>query len=323
LLLVMTTLGTSDLDVFPLALGTNTFGWTVDERQGFSVLDAYAAAGGNFIDTADSYTAWAPGNSGGEAETIIGRWLTARGNRDQVVIATKVGMAPNARNLRPETVRSVAEDSLRRLQVDRIDLYYAHLDDPTTPLEDTLGTLDALVREGKVRYVAASNYSGTRLAEALAVADREGLARFVAFQPRYNLVEREPYESDLAGVVARERLAVVPYPALANGFLTGKYRPDGADVDSPRAQGARSFLDERGLAVLAALDEIAAAHETTVSAVALAWLAAQPNVVAPLASARNPEQLAELLPAATLKLSQEEIQRLSDASRTVGAARTT
>ena len=309
----MTNISATDLDVFPLCLGGNVFGWTADETQSFAVLDAYAAAGGNFIDTADSYSAFHPGNSGGESETIIGKWLVASGNRDQMVIATKVGAWPQQPGLSAANIRTAAEGSLRRLGTDYIDLYYAHRDDQDTPLEETLGAFDELVREGKVRHIAASNYTAARLAQALAISDRAGLARYVALQQHYNLVERE-YEGELGKLVAREGLSSVPYFALAKGFLTGKYRPSGADVDSPRAAGARAYLDDRGSAVLAAMDSVAAAHTTTLAAVALAWLAAQPTVVAPIASARTTEQLADLLPMADLKLTNEELDRLSAAS---------
>jgi aryl-alcohol dehydrogenase (NADP+) len=303
----------TDLDVFPLCLGGNVFGWTADEEHSFAVLDAYAAAGGNFVDTADSYSAWVEGNVGGESETILGRWLASRGNRDRFVVATKVGRLAGHAGLSRANVLRQAESSLRRLGTDRIDLYYAHSDDQDTPLEETLATFDELVRDGKVRYVAASNYEAPRLAEALAVSAREGLPSYVALQPRYNLVERG-YERELRAVCADAGIACVPYFALAQGFLTGKYRPGGDAVESPRAQGASAHLDERGARVLAALDEVAAAHETSVAAVAIAWLAAQPSVVAPIASARNPEQLAELLPAVALELAPAELELLDAAS---------
>jgi aryl-alcohol dehydrogenase-like predicted oxidoreductase len=308
------TLGPSDLAVSPLALGGNVFGWTADTAQSFAVLDAYAAAGGNFLDTADVYSAWAPGNSGGESETVIGEWLRSRGNREQIVVATKVGMLAGLDNLRPETIRRGAEESLRRLGVERIDLFYTHRDDPETPVEEIVTTLDALVREGKVREVAASNIGPERLAASLEFAAREGLAKYVAVQPHYNLVSRDTYEGPLADVAAEHGLSAVPYYALASGFLTGKYRP-GAAVDSARAQGAGRYLEEpRGLRVLAALDEVAAAHGTEPAAVALAWLAAQPTVAAPLASARTVEQLPPLLAAAALELTEAELKLLSAAS---------
>ena len=308
----------TDLDVFPLCLGGNVFGWTADEHDSFDVLDGYLAAGGNFMDTADAYSAWVPGHSGGESETIIGRWMASRGTRARMVIATKVGMAPGLNNLSPTSIRTAAEASLRRLGVDRIDLYYAHADDPATPIRDSLRAFDALVKEGKVGYIAASNYTAPRLAEALAISDREGLARYVALQPHYNLMHRD-YEGGLHDVCEREGLACLPYFALAKGFLTGKYRP-GTKVDSPRADAARAYLDDRGLRVLAALDEIAAAHHTTLAAVSLAWLLARPTVVAPIASARNAAQLAELLPIEEVRLTREEVARLAAASAPAVAA---
>ena len=308
----MTRIHNTDIDVFPLCLGGNVFDWTADERQSFDVLDAYAASGGNFIDTADVYSAWVPGHSGGESERIIGRWMAAHGTRDRMVIATKVGMAPGLKGLSAGTIRAAADASLRRLGVDRIDLYYAHADDPDTPLVESLRAFDALVKEGKVRYIAASNYTAPRLAEALAISTREGLARYIALQPHYNLVHRIDYEGEVRDLCGREGLACFPYYGLAKGFLTGKYRP-GTAVESPRAASAAAYLDARGLRVLAVLDDIAAAHHTTVAAVSLAWLIAQPTVVAPIASARSVEQLAELLPVAELRLSPGNIARLSSA----------
>jgi aryl-alcohol dehydrogenase-like predicted oxidoreductase len=309
----MTQLSNTSLDVFPLCLGGNVFGWTADERQSVEVLDAYAAAGGNFIDTADVYSAWAPGHSGGESEAIIGRWVAARKNRDRVVLATKVGIHPSLKGLSAATINEAAEASLRRLQTDRIDLYYAHRDDPATPLEETLRAFDALVRAGKVRYVAASNYSAARLSEALAISRREGLARFVALQPHYNLVHRTEYEGALSELCARENVACAPYFALAKGFLSGKYRP-GVPVQSTRAEGASEYLDERGLRILETLGAVASAHRTTIAAAALAWLLTRPAVVAPIASARTREQLSELLPVATLRLTEDELRQLTAAS---------
>ncbi|MGO1053976.1 aldo/keto reductase [Crossiella sp. CA198] len=308
----MARIGTSDLDVYPLCLGGNVFGWTSDEQQSFAVLDAYAAAGGNFIDTADVYSAWAEGNSGGESEAVIGRWLARRGRRDDLVIATKVGQLPTAKGLSAANIKVAVEGSLHRLGTDHIDLYYAHVDDSTVPLAETLGAFTELVKQGKVRYLAASNYDTDRLAEALEISKRENLAGYVALQPEYNLVEREGYEGKLAALVAIEGLSAVPYWGLAKGFLTGKYRP-GVTVDSPRAAGAGAYLDDRGLRVLAVLDELAAAQRTSVASVALAWLGAQPTVVAPIASARTVEQLDDLLGAATLELAEDEIQRLTEA----------
>jgi aryl-alcohol dehydrogenase-like predicted oxidoreductase len=300
----------TELDVFGLCLGGNVFGWTAGRDESFAVLDAYAAAGGNFVDTADVYMAGAPGNSGGESETIIGEWLAARGRPENFVIATKVGKLPGLGNLRAETIRTAAENSLRRLGVETIDLYYAHFDDRETPLEETLGGFGALIEEGKVRHIAASNYSGARLAEALEIAEREGLPRYVALQPHYNLMERE-YETDERPVCEREDVACFPFYALAKGFLTGKYRPDGEEIDSVRAEGAKQYLDERGERMLEALDAIAATHGVPPSAVAVAWLRRQPTVLAPIASARNEQQLAPLITAATLELSEDELSRLT------------
>jgi aryl-alcohol dehydrogenase (NADP+) len=315
----MVKLGRSELDVFPLCLGGNVFGWTADEEQSFAVLDAYLEAGGNFIDTADAYSSFVPGHQGGESETVIGKWFAARGNRDKVVLATKVGRMPGLGGLAPDTIRAALENSLRRLQTSYIDLYWAHADDPETPLDDTLAAFDELVREGKVRQIAASNYSAARLQEALEVSHREGFARYIAVQPQYSLVERAGYEGELAGLCRREEVACVPYWTLARGFLTGKYRP-GAHVDSPRAGQASQYLDDRGLRVLDALDRVAGAHETTVAAVALAWVAAQPGVATPIASARNTEQLAAALPMAELTLSRDELALLRDAGATEPAA---
>ncbi len=307
----MSTIPGIDLDVFPLCLGGNVFGWTVDAAASFAVLDAFAAGDGNLLDTADTYSRWISGHDGGESEAIIGDWMAARGNRDAMLVATKVG--GDGDGLAPATIRTHAEASLKRLRTDRIDLYYAHFDDEQTPLEETLAAFDALVREGKVRAIAASNLSPERVAASLAVSDREGFARYVALQPHYNLVERD-YEASYAELVAREQLGVLPYFALARGFLTGKYRPGGPAVESPRAGSAAGYLDARGVALLAVLDELAAAHATSVAAVSLAWLLAQPSVLAPIASARTPAQLAELLPAATLRLSEQELVRLDGAS---------
>ena len=303
----MANLGTTELDVFRLCLGGNVFGWTADEEESFAVLDAYAAAGGNFIDTADTYMRPNMGTS----ETIIGRWMAARGNRDDLVLATKVG---SDGGLSADNIRTHVEASLRRLQTDRIDLYYAHKDDLDTPIDETLRAFDELVRAGKVLHIGASNLSGERLRESLETSWREGLAEYVALQQHYNLVERERYEREYAPIVAEHNLASLPYYSLAEGFLTGKYRPDGPEVDSPRAAGAREYLDARGLRVLAALDEVAAGRAASPAAVALAWLSAQPGVVAPIASARTVEQLAQLLPAVGLKLTDDELARLTEAS---------
>jgi aryl-alcohol dehydrogenase-like predicted oxidoreductase len=299
----------TDLDVFGLNLGCNVFGWTASREESFTVLDAYAAAGGNFLDTADVYMAGVSGNSGGESETIIGAWLAARGRPDDFVIATKVGKLDGFKDLRPETIKAAAENSLKRLGVETIDLYYAHFDDQETPLAETLGGFGELIEAGKVRYIAASNYSGARLAEALEIAEREGLPRYVALQPHYNLMERE-FETDQRPVCEREDVPVFPFFSLAMGFLTGKYRP-GVDVDSPRAAAAAQYLDERGERMLSALDEISAAHGVAPAAVAVAWLRAQPTVLAPIASARTVDQLSPLLASVELDLSDDELGRLT------------
>ncbi len=307
-------LGSSDLEVFPLALGGNVFGWTADQDTSFAVLDAYTAAGGNFVDTADTYSSWVEGNSGGESETVLGKWLAARGNRADVLIATKVSQHPEYPGLSAANIKAAADASLRRLGTDHIDLYYTHYDKPEVPVEEIIGALDALVKAGKVRHIAASNISAERLAAFLEFSDREGLARYVALQPHYNLVSRDTYEGGLRDLAERENLAAVPYYALASGFLTGKYRP-GTQVDSARAGGAAKHLEtERGRRVLAALDEVAEAHGASVATVALAWLAAQPTVAAPIASARTVEQLPALLGVAELALTDEELVRLTQAS---------
>ena len=309
----MAKLGSSDLDVSRLCLGGNVFGWTADRDTSFAVLDAYVAAGGNFIDTSDSYFWRAPGNSGGESETIIGEWMADRGNRDAVLIATKVGSWPQRPGLSAANISAAVDDSLRRLQTDRIDLYFSHRDDPDTPQEETANAFDGLVRAGKVRALGASNFSAERLRSALEISARDGLASYVALQPHYNLLERGEYETELAPLLASEGLACVPYYGLAKGFLTGKYRP-GTAVESVRAEGAREYLDDRGLRVLAVLDEIAAGHEVPVAAVALAWLAGQPTVASPIASARTPEQLADLLPTLDLQLTDDELRLLAHVS---------
>jgi aryl-alcohol dehydrogenase-like predicted oxidoreductase len=306
----------TELDVFALCLGGNVFGWALrDEAESFAVLDDYANAGGNFVDTADVYSAFVPGNSGGESETILGQWMRARGNRDRIVIATKVGQLGTRPGLTAANVRAAAEDSLRRLQTDRIDLYYAHRDDSETPLEETHGAFDELVREGKLRHVTASNYSAERLAEALSISEREGFASYVALEPPYSLVNRDTFEGTLQDLCVDRGIAVFPYSSLASGFLTGKYRSDDGAVDSVRAERVgQSYMNERGFAALAALDDVAGAHGVPVSAVALAWVRAQPGVVAPIASATTPGQLAELLSFVALELTPAELERLAAAT---------
>ncbi len=310
----MTHLAKSDLDVFPLALGGNVFGWTADRKNSFAVMDAYVEAGGNFIDTADSYPKWAPGKSGGESEEIIGSWLKTRGNRDRVVIATKVGAHPEFTGLAPHVVKGAVEQSLRRLRTDYIDLYYTHNDHPDVPVAEFLGALTELVTAGKVRHIGASNISAERLAAALSAADRDGLAKYVVLQHHYNLMERARYAAGLTEVVIAHGLSTAPYYALASGFLTGKYRP-GRTVDSPRSATAGKYLNSRrGVQVLNALDTVAKAHDTTVTAVALAWLAAQPTVTVPISSARDTAQLADQLAFLDIALDESELQLLSTAS---------
>ncbi|MEU8764425.1 aldo/keto reductase [Streptomyces sp. NPDC048659] len=307
-------LGNSDLHVFPLALGGNVFGWSADEAQSFAVLDAYAAAGGNFVDTADTYSSWVEGNEGGESETVIGRWMASRGNRADVLVATKVGAHPRFKGLAAPTIKAAAEESLRRLGTDYIDLYYTHFDDESVPVEEIVTALDQLVKDGKVRAVAASNISPERLRASLDFAEAEGLARYVALQPHYNLVSRETYEGELLETAERAGLAAVPYFSLASGFLTGKYRP-GTAVASVRAGSAGQHLEtERGRRVLAALDTVAAAHDAEPATVALAWLASRPTVVAPIASARTVEQLPALVAVAELELTGAELAALDEAS---------
>jgi aryl-alcohol dehydrogenase-like predicted oxidoreductase len=290
------------------------FGWTIDEERSFAVLDAYFQAGGNFIDTADIYGRRGPEGTGA-SERIIGRWIAARGNRHELVIATKVGMSPDTQGLTAEAIAQGIDGSLQRLGIDTVDLYYAHSDDPDTPLEETLSAFHGLIQAGKIRHAAASNYSADRLEQALRLGEHEDMATYVALQPHYNLVERGEYEGSLAEVCERHGLACIPYFGLARGFLTGKYRPDGEEVDSPRAAGVReSYFNERGFAVLKALDEIAASHRTSVAAVALAWLAAQPTVLAPIASATSPAQLVDLLDSTEVQLAPGELERLSSAS---------
>jgi aryl-alcohol dehydrogenase-like predicted oxidoreductase len=309
----MSKLGTTELDVYGLCLGGNVFGWTADEASSFAVLDAYAAAGGNFIDTADVYGARVNNGVGGLSEELLGRWFTARGNRSSIVLATKVALKQGREGLAGANILAAADESLQRLKTDYIDLYYAHRDDESVPLEETLGAFDSLVRSGKVRYIAASNYTAPRLAEALAVSEREGFARYSALQNHYNLLERAEYETDTAPFLAKESIPSLPYFGLARGFLAGKYRP-GVEIESARAEAVAKYRNEQGYAVLSVLDEIAAAHAVPVAAVSLAWLAAQPTVAAPIASARTVEQLAELLPSVGLALSADEISALDEAS---------
>ncbi len=306
-------LADSGLSVFPLSLGGNVFGWTADRDASFAVLDGFVAGGGNLIDTADVYSAWAPGNSGGESETIIGEWLKAGGKRDDVVIATKVSQHPEFPGLSAGNIRAAAEASLERLGTDRIDVYYAHFDDEDTPLARTVEAFSKLVDDGLVRSIGISNYSPSRIDEWLDVTEQGDFHKPVALQPQYNLVERG-FESGLRERAEKYGLGVFPYYSLASGFLTGKYRPDSELVDSPRAESALGYLDDRGIRVLGALDDVAAAHGASVTAVSLAWLRRQPTVVAPIASARTVDQLPDLLASAALDLSDDEVAALTEAS---------
>lgn len=293
----------------PLVLGGNVFGWSADRDEAFAVLDAFVAAGGSQIDTADSYSRWVPGNHGGESETIIGDWLASRGNRDRLFLGTKVGALPPLNNLKRDTIAQAVEDSLRRLRTDHLDLYWAHRDDLDTPIEQTVAAFDALVQAGKVRYLGASNLAADRIEQSIKFAEANDLARYVAVQPLYNLLERAEYENGVGPLAAEHELAALPYSALASGFLTGKYRR-AITVDSVRAGGLSRYFTDRGYAVVDALAEIAAHHGVAISAIALAWLAAQPTVLAPIASARTPEQLTELLGVGKVSLCQDELDRL-------------
>lgn len=310
-------LGRSGLTVAPLCFGGNVFGWTADEPTSHRLLDAFVDAGFNFIDTADVYSTWAPGNRGGESETIIGNWLKSRGSRDRVVIATKVGseMGPGMKGLSPAYIRTAAEASLRRLQTDRIDLYQSHWDDPDTPFEETLGAYRDLIDQGKVRAIGASNLGAPRLREALEVSARTGLPRYETLQPEYNLYDRSGYEAELEGVCRDNGLGVITYYSLASGFLTGKYRSVADAGKSARGQGVvAKYLNERGRRILTALDEVAAQLAATPAQVALAWLIARPGLTAPIASATAPEQLRDLIAAAHLRLDPASIDHLNAAS---------
>ncbi|WP_426621482.1 aldo/keto reductase [Microbacterium sp. As-52] len=310
----MTRIGTSDLDVLPLSLGGNVFGWTADRDTSFAVLDTFVDGGGDFIDTADSYSAWVPGNEGGESETIVGEWLASR-KPAGVVVATKVSQHPQFRGLSAANVRKAAEASLKRLGIDEIDLYYAHFDDETVPLEETVSAFGRLVEDGLVRHIAVSNYSAERIREWVEIARHLGVALPVAVQPHYNLVHRNEVEDTIIPVAEEFDLGLIPYYSLASGFLTGKYRStDAAGQTSPRAQGAAKYATEAGLRIIDALEEIGDVHGASIAATSLAWLRAQPTVVAPIASARTVEQVPDLLAGARLELSDDEVQRLDRVS---------
>jgi aryl-alcohol dehydrogenase-like predicted oxidoreductase len=310
-------LGRSELMVAPLAFGGNVFGWTADEQTAFRLLDAFVAAGFNLVDTADVYSKWVSGNQGGESETIIGKWLQQSGKRSQVVIATKVGgeMGKDMKGVSKTYITKAVEDSLRRLQTDHIDLYQTHYDDESVPVEETLSTYAALIQAGKVRVIGASNISPERLQLSLHNSEDYGYPRYETLQPEYNLYDREKYEKHYAPVCEEHGLSVLPYYALASGFLSGKYRAATDIAKSPRGQKAVSYLNERGLRILAALDEVAARYHTQPASIAIAWLAQRPNIAAPIASATSVEQLDELIKAASLQLDKEAVALLDDASR--------
>ena len=313
----MRRLGNSGLEVAPLAFGGNVFGWTVDEPTAFQLLDAFVAAGFNLIDTADVYPKWVPGNQGGESETMIGNWIKRRGNREKVIIATKLGMemAPDKKGLSKSYMLRAVEDSLRRLQTDYIDLYQSHQDDPKTPLTETLSSYGDLIKQGKVRAIGASNYSAERLAEALQISRQNGLPRYESLQPLYNLYDRAVFEEKLEPLCLNEELGVINFYSLAAGFLTGKYRTKDDLSQSPRGAGiAKQYLNERGRRILAALDQVAELYDSTPTRVSLAWLIARPSITAPIASATSLAQLNDLIAATKLELDQAAIELLDQAS---------
>lgn len=309
----MARIGNSDLDVFPLCFGGNVLGWTAGTAESQAILDAFVAGGGNFIDTADAYSQWVPGNPGGVSESVLGEWIASRGNRDRLVIATKVGSKRDRAGLTPANIRAACDESLARLRIERIDLYYCHRDDPNTPLADTLGALTELVRSGKVRHIAASNYSAARLREALDVSAAHGYARFVALQPHYNLLVRKEYEGPLETLCRSEGLSCFPYYSLAAGFLTGKYRSADAAKGAARETRVAGYIDDRAWRVLAAMDAVAARRGLSHVAVALAWLLAQPTVVAPIASASRVSQVEGLLEATRATITAEDLAELNAA----------
>ena len=317
-------LGKSDIEVAPLAFGGNVFGWTVDEPAAFRLLDAFVDAGFNLIDTADVYSVWVPGNHGGESETIIGKWLKRSGRRKDVLIATKVGnvMSPEKKGLSKAYISRAVEDSLRRLQTDSIDLYQSHVDDPATPIEETLEAYAELMRAGKVRAIGASNFTAERLAQSLAVSKQRGLPSYVSLQPHYNRAERADYETKLEPVCVQNGLGVIPYFALASGFLTGKYRSEADLSKSARGSRVKKYLDERGLRILSGLDEVSARLGSTPARVALAWLMARPSITAPIASATDLDQLKDLIAATELELDRDSIEILNRASAPAPVAAT-
>ena len=300
------------LDVYPLCLGGNVFGWSANESQSQAVLDAFSSLGGNFIDTADVYSEWAEGNVGGESETIIGNWMKSRANRHQFVIATKVSQLSTRPGLRPENIIAACNDSLKRLQTDHIDLYYSHFDDKEVPLAETLGAYQTLIKEGKIRYIGASKYSGARLQEALDIAEKENLPKYICLQDQYNLMERNPFESEQQQVLKTNAISSIPFFGLARGFLTGKYRP-GITVDSIRAAGVAEYQSKKGFAIIDAMEKISKDHNSSISAVALAWLRSNPQVSTPIASARTVEQLHEIMQ--VVELTNDEVAILNKVSQ--------
>jgi aryl-alcohol dehydrogenase-like predicted oxidoreductase len=309
-------LGRTDLDIAPLVLGGNVFGWTADEKTSFDILDRFVGAGLNAIDTADSYSTWVPGNSGGESETIIGKWMKSRGNRDKVVLITKVGsdMGQGKKDLSAAYIERAIEASLKRLQTDVVDLYFSHWHDPTVPYEETLGAYEKLLRQGKVRHIGASNLDAAQLGDALKVAKEKGLPPYEVLQPEYNLYDRSSYDGELRDVCMNEGLGVITYFSLAKGFLSGKYRSEADLGKSPRGGGIKSYLDARGMRILAALDAVSARHSATQAEIALAWVIARQGVTAPIASATSVEQVESLARAASLALSPDDIVELDKAS---------
>lgn len=313
----MAKIGTSDLDVTPLCLGGNTFGWTSDRDESHAVLDAFVEGGGNFIDTADVYSAWVPGNQGGESETIIGEWLTRRGRRDDVVVATKVAQHPLFPGMAPDNVTRAANASLSRLRTDHIDLYYAHQEDPKTPVEESVAAFAALQKDGKVRHVGLSNFSAEAIRAWIEAADEQGVERPVALQPHYNLVHRTDFEDNLRASAEKYHLGVMPYWSLAAGLLTGKYHSD-ADISGARSDTVKGYASPEAFAVVELLRQVAAVHSVQPASVALRWLALQPTVVAPIASARTVAQVAPLLASVDLTLTSEEVAGLDRVSSLVG-----
>jgi len=309
-------LGNSGLEVSPLAFGGNVFGWTVDETMSFKLLDAFVASGCNFIDTADSYSRWVPGNRGGESETIIGKWMKQRGNRKKVVIATKVGseMGTDKKGLSKPYILRAVEDSLQRLQTDYIDLYQSHFDDPDTPMEETLDAYAQLIKHGKVRAIGASNYSAERLSQALQVSKQNGYPSYQSLQPLYNLYDRAEFETTLEPLCQEKGLGVITYFSLASGFLTGKYRSENDLSKSPRGQSVKKYLNDRGFRILKALDQVARQYDSTPARVSLAWIIARPSITAPISSATTLEQLNDLIEATKLQLDHPSIELLNQES---------